>query len=204
MEIQLQELIDKIKKEGIESASGEAAKIKQEAEAEAGRIVAAAKKEAADIVSRGKIDAERFEKAGNAALEQASRNMVLAFKAQIQDLLDKLAVEAVSASYSVDIIKGILPDLIKNWASRSSDSLSVLLSEGDLKKLDEAFKAKLVSSLKGGVELKPEKSLESGFRIAEKDGSAFYDFSSDAVAGMFSAYLSPKLAETFKDAVKGN
>ena len=50
MEVQLQELIDKIKKDGIESASGEAARIKSDAEAEAARIVSAARKEADDIV----------------------------------------------------------------------------------------------------------------------------------------------------------
>ena len=57
MEIQLQELIDKIKKDGIESASKDAARLKQEAEGEAKRILEAARKEAADIVARGKQDA---------------------------------------------------------------------------------------------------------------------------------------------------
>jgi len=204
MEIQLQELIDKIKKDGIESASEEAARIKREAEAEAARIIAASQKEAADIVSRGKIEAEQSEKAGKAALEQASRNLVLAFKAQIDDLLKKLTADTVTSSYSADMIKGLLPDLIRNWAAKNTDSLVVLLSEGDLKKLDDAFRAKLASTLKSGVELKPEKSIGSGFRIVEKDGSAFYDFSSEAVAGMLSAYLSPKLAEILKSAVKGN
>jgi len=204
MEIQLQELIDKIKKDGIESTSKETARLKQEAEAEAQRIVEAAKKEAADIVSKGKQDVERAEKAGIAAIEQASRNLILVFKGEIQAFLDKLAGEAVSSSYSVDVIKGILPDLIKNWAVKNTDSLSVVLSEGDLKKLDDAFKAKLSSALKSGVELKPEKTMGGGFKIFEKDGSAFYDFSTEAVANMLSAYLSPKLAEILKSAVKGN
>jgi len=203
MEIQLQELIDKIKKDGIDTASKEAARLKQEAEGEAQLIIEAARKEAADIITQGKQDAERSEKAGIAALEQASRNLILAFKSEIQEFLNKIVVEAVSSSYSIDVIKGILPDLIKNWAVKNTDSLSVLLSEGDLKKLDDAFKAKLVSSLKGGVVLKSEKTIGSGFRISEKDGSAFYDFSAEAVADMLSAYLSPKLAEIIKNAVEG-
>jgi len=204
MEIQLQELIDKIKKDGIESASRETSRLKQEAEAEAQRIVEAAKKEAAEILGKSKQDAERAEKAGIAAVEQASRNLVLVFKGEIQAFLDKIVAETVSSSYSVDVIKGILPDLIKNWAVKNTDSLSVVLSEGDLKKLDDAFRAKLSSSLKGGVELKPEKTMGGGFRIVEKDGSAFYDFSAESVANMLSAYLSPKLAEILKSAVKGN
>ena len=203
MEIQLQELIDKIKKDGIESASGEAARVKRDAEAEAARIVAVAQKEAADIVSRGKVDAERFEKAGIAAVEQASRNLVLAFKGEIQGLLDKLTAEAVGSSYSADVVKGILPDLIKNWAVKNTDSLSVVLSEGDLQKLDGSFKSQLASALKGGVDLKAGKGIDGGFHIAEKDGSAFYDFSAESVAAMLSAYLNPRLAETLKAAAKG-
>jgi V/A-type H+/Na+-transporting ATPase subunit E len=204
MEIQLQELIDKIKKDGIESASADAAKIKSEADAEAGRIIAAAKKEAAEIVSRGKTDAERFEKAGVAALEQASRNLVLAFKGEIQALLDKLSAETVHSAYSSDVIKGILPDLIKNWAAKNTDSVTVLLSEGDLKKIEAALKSQLVSALKGGVEIKAGKNLVGGFHIVEKDGSAYYDFSAQAVAKLLSAYLNPRLAEILTNAAKGN
>jgi V/A-type H+-transporting ATPase subunit E len=204
MEIQLQELIEKIKKDGIESASKETARLKQEAEAEAQRIVEAAKREAEDIIRKSKSDAERSEKAGLSALEQASRNLVLAFKAEIQGLLDKLTAEAVSSSYSADMIKGILPDLIKNWAVKNTDSLTVILSEEDLKKMDSGFKATLSSTLKGGVDIKSEKSMGGGFRIAEKDGSAFYDFSAETVATMLSAYLNPRLAEILNSSVKGN
>jgi len=202
MEIQLQELIDKIKKDGIESASKESARLKQEAEDEAKRIVETAKKEAVDIVGKAKVDAERFEKVGVAALEQASRNLTLAFKGSVQMFLDELVRENVSSSYSVDVIKDILPELIKNWAVKDTDSLSVLVSEENLKKLDDSVKKKLSSALKGGVELKSEKNMGGGFRIIEKDGSAYYDFSAESVANMLSSYLSPKLAETLKNSVK--
>jgi len=46
--------------------------------------------------------------------------------------------------------------------------------------------------------------IDGGFRIAEKDGSAFYDFSAEAVAAMLSAHLNPKVAEILKNAVKGS
>ena len=202
MEIQIQELIDKIKKDGIETAAGEAARIKTEAEAEARQIIESAKKEASEIISRGKQDAERSEKAGIAALEQASRNLILSFKTEIQELLNRICADTLSSSFSADVIKGILPDLIKNWAVKNSDSLVVLLSEKDIKEFDSAFMSKLSSALKGGVELKAGKSFDAGFRIVEKDGSAFYDFSAEAVATMLSSYLSPKLAETIKNAAE--
>ena len=204
MEIQLQELIDKIKKDGIESASEEAGKVKRDAEAEAARIVAAAQREAADIVSRGKADAERSEKAGKAALEQASRNLILAFKGEIQALLEKLTANAVSSAYKEETLKMVLPELLKAWASRGgSDTLDLLLPEGDLEKLKTWASGSLAAELKKGLELKSDRNLGAGFKIAYKDGSAYFDFSAESVAELLSAYLNPHLAGILKTAAPG-
>jgi V/A-type H+-transporting ATPase subunit E len=203
MDIQLQELIDKIKKDGIESASDEAARLKFQAEAEAKRIVEAANKEAEAVISRGRADAERSEKAGIAALEQASRNLVLAFKAEIQTLLDKIIAQGVSASFGDDALKSVLPDLVKSWAAKGSDELAVILPEGQLGKLQGYFNEKLAAELKKGVELKSDRNLGAGFRIANKEGSAYYDFSAESVAELLSAYLNPRLAEILKTTAKG-
>jgi V/A-type H+-transporting ATPase subunit E len=206
MDIQVQELIDKIKKDGIDTAAQEAARLKHEAESEVRQIVDAAKKEAAEIVEKGKRDASRAEKAGVAALEQASRNLVLAFKSEIQALLDKLVAEQLGVSYSADLLKTVLPDILKAWTAKGgiqgADSLDVLLPEASLNKLRSFFKEKLVTELKKGVELKSDHNLASGFRIANKDGSAYYDFSAESVAELLSAYLNPRLAEILKASVK--
>jgi V/A-type H+-transporting ATPase subunit E len=203
MDIQVQELIDKIKKDGINSASEEAARIKQTAETEASEILEAAKKEAAQIVTRGKQDAERSEKAGVAALEQASRNLLLVFKDEIQALLDKIVAEQIGKAYGDEVLKAVLPDLIKAWAAAGDNSLAVMLPEASLKKLQDYFKGKLSAQLKKGVELRSDRGLAGGFRIAEKDGSAYYDFTSDAVAELLCAYLNPRLAEILKTSAKG-
>ena len=204
MEIQLQELIDKIKKDGIEPASEEASRIKRDAEAEAARIIAAAQKEAADIVSTGKLAAERSEKAGKAALEQASRNLILAFKGEIQTLLDKMTANAAAHAYKEDTLKTILPDLVKAWVSRSgSDSVDLLLPEAELAKLKSWAAGALATELKKGLELKSDRNLGAGFKIANKDGSAYYDFSAESVAELLSAYLNPHLAEILKNSAKG-
>jgi V/A-type H+-transporting ATPase subunit E len=202
MDIQVQELINKIKKDGIESATQEALKLKAEAEAEAKHIVEAAKKEAQEIAAKAKKDAERSEKAGKAALEQASRNLVLVFKAEVQAMLDKLIASQLGASYNDDVIKAVLPDLLKAWAAKSGDSIDVLLPEASLSKLQGFFKEKLAAQFKKGVELRSDSTLAGGFRIAEKDGSAYYDFSAESVAEMLSAYLNPHLAQILKDSTQ--
>ena len=203
MDIQVQELINKIKKDGIETALEEAARIKLEAETEAKQIIETATKEAAEIVAKGKKDAERAEKAGRAALEQASRNLMLVFKGEVQALLDQIVNAQLGTSYNNDVLKAVLPDLLKNWGSKKTDSLAVLLPEASLDKLQAFFKANLAAELKKGLELRSDNSLAAGFRIANKDGSAYYDFSAESVAELLASYLNPQLAEIMKTSAKG-
>ena len=203
MEIQVQELIDKIKKDGITAATEEAYRIKAAAETEARRTIEAARKEAEEIKNRGKQEAERSEKAGIAALEQASRNLILVFKDEVKALLERLIAQQVAADYSADVIKAALPELLKNWAGKGSDALSIILPEGELSKIQSFFNEKLKDELKNGVVLKSNRKLASGFHISMKDGSVYYDFSAEAVVQLLSAYLNPKLAEILKNSNKG-
>ncbi|MHC6204262.1 V-type ATP synthase subunit E [Breznakiellaceae bacterium SP9] len=205
MEIQLQELIQKIKKEGIESASEEAGRLKAQAEQEAKRIVEAGRKEAEGIIAKAKADAEHSEQVGIAALEQASRNLVLVFKGEIQSLLDKIVANELSSNYNADVLKAVLPELLKAWSSKGTEnSLDLIVDETNLKSLQTFFDEKLSTELKKGVELKSDRNIGAGFRIANKDGSSYYDFSGEAVAEMLSAYLNPRLAEILKKSAKGS
>jgi len=102
-------------------------------------------------------------------------------------------------------LKTALPDILKAWASKGGDKgIDVLLPEGELNKLKSWFSSKLGAELKGGVELKSDRNLSAGFRIGEKDGSAYYDFSAESVAELLSSYLNPRLAAILKTAAKGN
>jgi V/A-type H+-transporting ATPase subunit E len=202
MEIQLQELIDKIKRDGIESASGEASRLISQAGEDAKRIVAAARKEAEGIIAGAKADAERTEKAGIAAVCQASRNVILTFKTEIQGILDRIIARETASSLDDDTLKAVLPDILKGWAG-GKDALDLILSEEQLKKLTAYFNDKLAGELKKGLEIKAGRNLSAGFHIAGRDGSAYYDFSAESVAELLSAYLNPQLAETLKDSAKG-
>jgi V/A-type H+-transporting ATPase subunit E len=202
MDIQLQELIEKIKKDGIETASEEAARIKSAAEAEAKRIVDAAHKEAASISAKGKEDAERDKKAGIAAVEQASRNLILAFKTEIEGLLSKIIARETAKAYDSDVLKTAIAEVVKIWA-KDAGGVNVILGESQIKTLEAWSKSALSAEIGKGVELKAGKNIAGGFHIGEKDGSAYYDFSAEAVAELFASYVNPRIAETLKSVAKG-
>ena len=203
MDIQLQELIDKIKKEGISKAEEDAKATITAAEKKAEQIIADANAKAEEILKNAKAEIQRVEKASEEAIVQAGRNMLLSFKDGIINELDGLIQIQTENVLSKDVLTKLIPELIKNWAKNTDASeLSVLLSEKDLKDLEKSFTSELKAEISKGMEIKVDKTLSSGFRIGVKNGAAFYDYSAESLAQMFSAYLNPKVAGLIQIAAK--
>ena len=203
MDVQLQELIDKIKKDGVASAEEQAAKIIAEAEAKAASIVKDAKSQAESIEKEAKAASERFQKAGEDAVKQASRNLLISFRDGINAELRAIVQDETAKTYSKDLLLKLVPETVKAWADKSdSADLAVLLSKADLDALESGLKGALKDQIAKGMEIKADAPLASGFRIGLKDGSAYYDYSAESVADLFAAYLNPKIAALVAAAAK--
>lgn len=203
MDVQLQELIDKIKKDGVVASEKEAAKIIADAEKKAAAIVADAEEKAASIIKDAKKETARMEKSSEEAVMQASRNLLLSFKDSIVGTLDGIIQAETGKAVTADVLKKLVPETVKAWCKESDASeLSVLLAEKDLKTLESAFKTSLKAEIKKGLEIKPDKTISAGFRVGVKNGAAFYDYSAESVAELFSLYLNPKVAGLLKEAAK--
>lgn len=204
MDVQLQELIDKIKKDGVAAAEKKAADIISTAEANAEKIISDAKAQAEEIKKEAKLETERMAKASEEAIVQAGRNMLLTFKDSLINELDSLVQKETETAFSKDLMEKLVPETVKAWVKNTDASeLSVLLSEKDLKTLESAFTSKLQAEIAQGLEIKADKSLSTGFRIGVKNGAAFYDYSAETLAEMFAAYLNPKVAALLKESAKG-
>ena len=205
MDVQLQELIDKIKKDGVATAEAEAAKRIAEAEKKAEGIVADAQAKASEIIKNAKAETERMEKASDEAIVQAGRNMLLSFKDSLVAELDGLIQAETAKAETKDVLAKLIPETVKAWAKNSEASeLSVLLGEKDLKALESVLTGELKAEISKGLEIKLDKTLSAGFRIGVKNGAAFYDYSAESLAEMFGAYLNPKVAALMKEAAKGS
>lgn len=203
MEVQLQEIINKIKTDGVNSAEAKAKEIVQEAETRAHEIIEKARSEAAKIVSDGKIEAERFEKASISSIEQAGRNTLLSFKVGVTEALSQLIKTETAKMYDSSVLKTLIPETVKLCAKNAGDDdLSVILSEKDRQSLEGSLIAALKDQFASGIEIKTSSDLAQGFRVGMKDGSAYYDFSSEQVATIFSNYLNPRVAQILNAVAK--
>ncbi|MDO5774454.1 MAG: V-type ATP synthase subunit E [Spirochaetales bacterium] len=204
MDIQLQELIEKIKKDGVSSAEAAARKIVADAEKKAASIVSDAEVKADSIIKTAKAETERMEKASEDAIAQAGRNLIISFRDGINKELSAIVNSETEKAMDKDLLKKLIPETVKAWsANPDADDVSVLLPAKDLKALETSLKTALKAKISKGLVIKSDASLSAGFRIGSKNGSAFYDFSAEEVAALFSAYLNPKTTEIMKKAAAG-
>ena len=200
MEVQLQELVDKIKKDGVAAADEKAAEIIRAAEEKAKNIIEKAEAEAQESVKKAEAEALRFQKAAESSIDQAGRNTLISFRQGLLNELNAIIKAETAKNYDSAVLKNLIPEAVKGWGN--TENLSVILADKDLKELESSLSAALKDHIAKGLELKADSKIAGGFRIGTKDGSAYYDFSAEAVADLFSSYLSPKTAEILKNAAK--
>ena len=201
MEVQLQELIEQIKKDGIETAEAEAKVIIEAAKADAEKIIADAQAQADRILAGAKTEIERMTKSSEDAVRQAGRNLLISFRESVTRELKAIVGENVTAVYSSEAFAELIISIVESWANNpDAEDIAVILNTQDLNKLQETLLAALKEKMLKGITLKANDNFDGGFRIAVNNGSAYYDYSAEAVADMLSNYLSPKVTELLKEA----
>ena len=201
MELQLGELIEQIKKDGVEAAEAEAKSIIDSANADAEKIIANAKSEAEKILANTKLENERMVKSSEDAIRQAGRNLLISFRESVARELKAITEESVTAVYSSEALTKIIIQVIVSLAvDPENDDIAVVLNEKDLAALEELLLAGIKEKMLSGVTLKASENFDGGFRIVLNNGSAYYDYSTDAVVDMLSNYLTPKIVKILKEA----
>ena len=201
MEIQLQALIDQIKRDCVEAAAVDAESVLKAAKAEAEKIIADAKSEAEKILINAKNENDRMVKSSEDAIRQAGRNLLISFRESVTKELKAIVSENVTAVYSSESFAQLVVKAVEGWANKpDADDISVILNSEDLKALEDTLLAGLKEKMTKGITLKANDNFDGGFRIAVNNGGAYYDYSSEAVVDMLSNYLSPKVTAILKEA----
>lgn len=201
MEIQLQELIDQIKKDGVEAAETEAATLLDAAKAQAEKIVDDAKKQADKILADAKNENERMVKSSEDAISQAGRNLLISFRESVTRELNSILNENVAAVYSSDALTQIIVNVVERWAEKpDTDDIAVVLNSKDLDSLEQTILSGIKQKIQKGVTLKASDNLDGGFHIAVNNGNVYYDYSAETVVEMLSKYLNPKITKLLKEA----
>ncbi|MGN0846549.1 MAG: hypothetical protein ACI4RA_04100, partial [Kiritimatiellia bacterium] len=95
---QLQQLLEKIQRDGVEKANAEAVAILAKAKADAAAIVKEAETKAAACRAQAETDAQAFEARAQKTIAQGARDTILEVKDAVGRLLEKLLAADVAAA----------------------------------------------------------------------------------------------------------
>ena len=193
MEVKLENLIEKLKSEGVEGAQKESDEIIAKAKNEAESIIANAKKNAEEIVAKAEAKAQQFQQNSELAVQQAARDGELFFKGKINELFDKVFKREVKAALTPDFMKEMILKIVDAWKAQTE--VELVASEEDATKLQQLLFSGLHEDLKDGVLIKGGGDIRGGFKIGIKDENVYYDFSDESIAEVLKSFLNPRLNE---------
>lgn len=181
MELQIQDLVSSIKKDGIDSANKEAAEILAEAKRQADSIVAAAKSEADKLREDAKAEIEVFKHSAQLSAQQAKRDAVLAYRQEVQKEFERILAADVSKALDQQTLGRLIQ------AALQGEDVSAYAVE--VAQVTDGIRQELAQELKNGLEIRPSKKVGAGFRLAAKDGSGYFDCSDEEIAEMLMPFF---------------
>ena len=191
MSEELQSLIEKINRDGVEKANAEAERIVAEAREQAAMIVKTAKDEAAKSAKAAKDESELSAERAKETLRQAARDAIISVEGAVTRLLEKILAANVD-------------DALSNPATAADiagDAVKTLVGTGEIiagPKIAAALKAELASKQNFTVVM--DETLGSGFKVKMEGGRVEHDFTGATVAAELAKRLRPDLAALMQGA----
>jgi len=196
MEQKIQELTEKIYKEGVEKGEAKAKDIVSDAESRAAAIVKEAKAQAEKIVADARKQAEDLKRNAESELKNSGAQAVASIKNRIVNLVSaKVLDDSVGKTLSdPGTLKEFVAAAIQNWKMASGDSpnLEVLLPAAKQDELQKSFNIGAGQTLSAGVTVSFSADLKAGFRIGPSSGTYKISLTDEDFKEFFKEYLRPK------------
>jgi V/A-type H+-transporting ATPase subunit E len=203
----LQDLIETLKKQGVESGEKAGKDIIDSARKQAEDVLAKAKAEAASIVGQAKEESDKQMKRLQSSMEIAASQFVNRLKGVIEENLLTLPLqkELTGALGDPGFLKTLITRFVETYArTGEAGDIQLLLPKGTDQEL-MTFAMELLTRCYGkagsGDQLVLEldsQNVRFGFQVDKKQGNVRLDFSDEAFLSLFLSFLVPKFRDLFK------
>ena len=200
----VQNLVDRIRDQGVLAATEKANKIVRDAEAKSAKMLADAKREVEQLREKARIDIESNQAAGLEALKLSARDTMLQLKAKVSSEFEVFVQRLVtSATRDEQFIKSIVLVLASHVEKEliGDKEIQILISESILtgkpnEKLGIHTKQIILGlsseMLRAGVELIPSSEIEGGASVRLVKDKLEIDLSDKAISRLLYQRILPR------------
>jgi V/A-type H+-transporting ATPase subunit E len=199
MQNKLQELTEKLYKEGLSKGQTEAEEILINAKTEAKKIVDDAKQQAESIIEKANKSAAETKKNADAEIAMVSRQVIAQVKQSVETLITAKAINNTTnaAMNDVQFVQTLIKTAVESFkVDNQNVTLCVLLPETKQNDLDAFINNAAIKQLNDGkLEFVFSKQIKSGFQIAAKNNGYYISFTEQDFLNLFSEYMRPKMRQ---------
>ncbi|MCD4780216.1 MAG: hypothetical protein K8S27_06695 [Candidatus Omnitrophica bacterium] len=199
---QIQQLIDRIKEEGVHAAEQKAVQLEKESQQQARQIIEDARNQAEKMIADAREDIEKLQQASHMALQQSARDMLLTLKKELQAVLQHIVARDVRDTLSVENMMRVIQSLVESESAQAQGEIELVLNESDVKALKDGFLARLQKEIKNNIVIKSADDIHKGFNISFDQGRSSFDFSDESLAEYLGAFLNNQLALIIKESME--
>lgn len=189
----IQELTEKIYREGVEKGQAEADRIIQEAKEQASQIIAEAKKKAAEIEADGKKAVAELENNTKNELKLYTAQSLSALKSEITNVLTASTVSQAVDKLVTD--KDFLCKFTVALAGKWVENEPIVIESADADALKAYFTKEAKAVLDKGVSIEKVNGRNALFTIQPADGSYKVSFGEEEFEDYFKSFLRPQLVQ---------
>ena len=189
----IQELTEKILREGVEKGQAEADRIIQQAKEQAEQILQDARQQAQEITAQAQKKADETAANTRSELKMYTSQAMSALKSEVTNILtDGVVKEAVAGlTASPDFLGKFAVAMAEKWSTDEP----IVISSAEAESLKAYFAAKAKALLDKGVTINKVNGKDTLLTIAPADGSYKVNFGKEEFETYFKNFLRPQLVE---------
>ena len=194
MDVKIQELTDKIYREGVEKGNEEAERILAKANEQKSSILQNAEQEAERIVSTAEKQAVEIKKNVESELKLYAAQFIEDLKTELTDVVTGKIVSSNVKPLAQDAayMQKMVLEIVKGWAG--TEGITIQTSAADT--LRDYIEANAKDILNGGnVKLEKVNGRPTSFTIVPADGTYKVTFGEDEFLAFFKEFLRPQIIE---------
>ena len=196
MDNKVQEITEKIYREGVEKGQAEAQKIVEAAEAEKATLLKKAQQEAEKIIADAKKTAEELNRNTQSELQLYAGRAVEALKSEIANLVTGSIVDtAVNETVNNEWLQKLMLTLATDWVNKEN----VVIQTADAVALTQYFAQQAQDLLNKGVQIEQVNGKPTAFAIMPADKGYKVQFGEAEFAAYFREFLRPQLVKLIFD-----
>lgn len=203
MEVKLESLIEKIKKEGVEEAMRAAQEIAKEAQDKAQEIINEAQAQAGKIIDEAKKEADKLKYNSELAIKQAGRDLILRLREEISRLFSNVLKRSLTHTLTPQFLGELVVKIVDQWLpQKETQTIEIIVNDKDKQKLEELILSQLKKEAGDRLEIKINNNIDCGFRIGIKGEDVYYDFTDESILESLKEFLNPTVS-AFLDSING-